>query len=346
MSIRALPRPRGPISSALLSVLRASPASGPAADLEGLHNLVCEHLEPPDITGTAGLIEDDDVQLALFCLYELHYGGFTQVDDAWEWEPELLRIRAAIEGAFEDELRARVPVPQDLPQGAAEISEALFALAAADDSPSTAKFIAKRADVEQVREFLMLRSIYQLKEADPHTWAIPRLAGRPKAALVEIQTDEYGGGQFERMHSKLFADSMTSLGLDGSYGAYLDRVPGYLLASMNMMSLFGLHRRLRGAITGHLAAYEMTSSIPCQLISSGFARLGLQPAAAYFDEHIEADAVHEQIASRDLAGGLGELEPELIPDIFFGAAACLRVDGWAGARMIEAWENNEKAVLA
>jgi hypothetical protein len=26
---------------------------------------------------------DDDVQLALFCLYELHYGGLAGVDDRW-----------------------------------------------------------------------------------------------------------------------------------------------------------------------------------------------------------------------------------------------------------------------
>lgn len=30
---------------------------------------------------------------------------------------------------------------------------------------------------------------YQLKEADLHTWAIPRLAGRSKAALVSIQAE-------------------------------------------------------------------------------------------------------------------------------------------------------------
>lgn len=41
----------------------------------------------------------------------------------------------------------------------------------------------------------MHRSAYQLKEADPHSFALPRVpAGRAKAAFVEIQADEYGGG--------------------------------------------------------------------------------------------------------------------------------------------------------
>ncbi len=65
---------------------------------------------------------------------------------------------------------------------------------------------------------------------------------------MEVQSDEYGGGRPERMHSVLFANTMRALGLDDTYGAYLDRLPGITLATVNLMSLCGLHRRLRGAI--------------------------------------------------------------------------------------------------
>ena len=40
-------------------------------------------------------------------------------------------------------------------------------------------------------------------------------------ALVEIQSDEYGGGNPGWMHALLFAESMERLGLDPTYGAYL-----------------------------------------------------------------------------------------------------------------------------
>src|SRR5699024_9368723 len=124
-----------------------------------------------------------------------------------------------------------------------------------------------------------------------------------------------------------------------TYGAHVDVVPASTLASVTMMSMFGLHRRLRGAIVGHLAAFEMTSSIPNRLYGNGFRRNGFDEATThYFDEHVEADAVHEQIASRDLAGRLAEDEPDLLPDIMFGAAACLTVDGWAGAHLLRSWE--------
>jgi hypothetical protein len=72
-------------------------------------------------------------------------------------------------------------------------------------------------------EFIVHRSAYQLKEADPHSWALPRLTGRPKAAMVEIQADEYGGGDAGRMHAALFAKPMDGLGLD-SRSSLLERL--------------------------------------------------------------------------------------------------------------------------
>jgi hypothetical protein len=186
--------------------------------------------------------------------------------------------------------------------------------------------------MDQVLEFLVHRSAYQLKEADPHSWAIPRLAGAPKAALVEIQADEYGGGRPERVHARLFADAMDALGLDSTYGAYLDHIPGVTLATVNLMSLCGLHRRLRGAITGHLALFEMTSSIPNRRYAAGLRRLGVEDprALAFFDEHVEADAVHEQIAAVDLAGGLARMEPRAGRGHRVGCAGARRGRGALG----------------
>ena len=194
-----------------------------------------------------------------------------------------------------------------------EMDLALRAIEAADDGPSLSRYIERAATRDQVLEFLAHRSAYQLKEADPHSWAIARLSGPPKAALVEIQADEYGGGRAERMHAQLFADTLAAVGLDARYGAYVDRLPGATLATVNLMSLCGLHRRLRGAIVGHLALFEMTSSIPNRRYAAGLRRLGLDDPAVteFFDEHVEADAVHEAVAAVDLAGGLARLEPAL-----------------------------------
>jgi hypothetical protein len=298
-----------------------------------------------DGPGGAAVVLGDDVQLAVLALYELHYRGLAGVDDDWEWHPGLLAVRARIERPFEAALRARVPQPAGDATDAPGVAARLFALAAQDDGPSLSRYVAKKADAEQARELLALKSVYQLKEADPHTWAIPRLSGAPKAALVEIQADEYGGGQPGRMHAELFAQTMRGAGLDDSYGRYVDAVPAVSLVAVNAMSLLGLHRRLLGAVVGHLAAFEMTSSIPSRLYGNGFRRLGHDEATTwYFDEHVEADAVHEQIAARDLAGRLVEQEPALRDDVLWGAAVCLAIEGDVAAHALERWQRGETAL--
>lgn len=324
---------RGPLSAALIRNLIGDEESDHAAQAEAA------------LARTDDIVRDDDIQLSLFLLFASSYGALPQIDPAREWDPDLIATRRLLEDAFERALRVSVPVPETPEATVDAVGRALFALAEADTGPSLSRYVAKKATPEQAREFFIQRSIYTLHEADPHSWAIPRLHGRAKAALVEIQSDEYGGGRPDRVHATIFAKAMRGAGLDDTYGAYLDQVPAITLASHNMMSMFGINRRLVGAIVGHLAAFEITSSIPNRLYGDGMRRLGFgDDVTDYFDEHVEADAVHEQIAARDLAGGLAEDHPALLSDIMFGASACLTVDGWAAGHMLDAWERGESSL--
>jgi len=319
----SLPQPRGPVSEALFAGLRQSP-----------HPL--ERL--------SGDISHEDLHLALYCCYELHYRGFEGVDDAWEWEPSLLAFRHELERRFEAELH-ELAGPPGKPPRPEEIDVALRELMLADDAPSVSTYIERDATAEQLLEFMIHRSAYQLKEADPHSWALPRLSGPPKAALVEIQADEYGGGRADRIHATMFARSMDALGLDSEPGAYLDVIPGFTLATVNLMSLLGLHRRWRGAIVGHLALFEMTSSIPNRRYANGLRRLGFgEQATAFFDEHVEADAVHENIAAVDLAGGLARQDAHLGPDILWGARALATLDASWSVAVLDAWQDERSSL--
>ena len=313
------PRPAGRLSEALLGRLtdgRRAPLPPPSAE------------EP---------LSDTDFQLALYVLYELHYRGFARVDEGWEWDPDLLAWRGALEAIFERALFERAGAPA--PSGTEDMDLRLRAVLDADDSPSLSRHLETRASLEQFREFVIHRSAYQLKEADPHSWAVPRLAGAVKAALLEVQFDEYGEGRPGRMHSELFAGTMRALGLDPAYGAHLDLLPGCTLATVNLMSFLGLHRRWRGAIVGHLAAFEMSSSLPNRRYSNGLLRLGA-PAATreFYDVHVIADAVHENVAAVDMAGGLAHAEPDLAGDILFGARALVALEADFARHLLESWE--------
>jgi len=290
-------------------------------------------------------MQGDDFHLGLYLCYELHYRSFAGVDDHWEWEPSLLAVRRRLERAFERALRDAVRVPAF--PAAADMQTKLRALIAGDQSPSPARRLETSPTTDRFREFMIHRSAYQLKEADPHTWTLPRLEGRAKAAMAEIQSDEYGGGRPERMHSVLFADAMAALDLDSAYGAYLDLIPGVTLATVNLMSFLGLHRRLRGAAVGHLAAFEMTSPEPNRRYASALERLGFGSRATdFYLEHVEADSVHEAIAANDMAGSLAADEPALEPEILFGAAALLFLEGRFAAHLLKAWDAQRSSLRA
>ena len=322
-----LPSPRGPITERLVQTLV----------------LPVRPLVAPQIAASDPLV-DEDLQLALYLCYELHYRGLPGVADAWEWEPSLLALRRELERCFEAALRATVPVPA-APPSPGEMDLALRAVSDACDAPSLSRYIELHATFEQLLEFLAHRSAYQLKEADPHSWALPRLYGAPKAALVQIQADEYGGGDADRIHAKLFADTMTAVGLDARYGAYVELLPAVTLATVNLMSLFGLHRRWRGAIVGHLALFEMESSAPNRRYANGLRRLGCdERATEFFDEHVLADAVHESIAAVDLAGGLARQQPGLTRDILWGAATLVALDARAAQHTLTAWHQGRSSL--
>ncbi|MEU6182303.1 iron-containing redox enzyme family protein [Streptomyces coeruleorubidus] len=309
-----LPPPRGPLSGGVEAYLRG------AGRLPRL-----EDVARAEVYG-------EDLQLALYVCYELHYRGFAGVSPDREWDPDLLRVRAALEHRFLSALRADARVHDS-------VDEALAGLLVEPvDGAGVTHFLRDEGELWHLREYAAQRSLYHLKEADPHAWVLPRLWGRAKAAMAAVEFDEWGGGRADRVHARLFADLMTDLGLDTTYGRYLDAACAEALVTVNLMSLFGLHRALRGALVGHFATVEITSSPGSRRLAEAMRRTGAGPAAEHFyDEHVEADAVHEQVVRHDVIGGLLAEEPHLAPDVAFGIDATEFVEDRFAARLLTDW---------
>jgi hypothetical protein len=316
-----LPSARGPLSTAVITALQERPDSSvnpaPYGDV----------IENP--------LSHADFQLALAICYELHFRGFDDVDDGWEWDPGLLTVRAMLESTFDQALRRECALT--IPR--VDICAGLRDLVAGDDGPNLSGYLTRRAGIDEFREFIAQRSIYHLREADPHTFGIPRLAGRTKAALVEIQSDEYGGGIPGRMHAELFGQLMRGVGLPDEYGHFWETALPETFATINAMSLFALHRDRLGCLLGHLAALEMTSTVPNRRYGNGLRRLGYDAdVTRFYDEHVEADAVHEQLACVDLCGSFVAENPTQAGDVLFGARCCLRLDDLFAAALLSRWQ--------
>jgi hypothetical protein len=256
-----------------------------------------------------------------------------------EWDLDLLAVRGAMEGRFLASLRADVPGGDDL---AAEI-DSLVAVPV--NGRGISYHLEDSGSAWQFREYIAMRSLYHLKEADPQAWVIPRLHGAAKAAIVTVEHDEYGGGRAERMHSHLFADMMRELDLAPAYGEYLGNAPAAVLAEVNLMTLCGLRRALRGASIGQFAVIELTSSPGSARLVRAAQRLGVGPATEHFyAEHVEADAVHEQLLRHGVLAPLVASEPALAADIVFGIQASDLLASRFAEQVLQAWSDGESAL--
>jgi hypothetical protein len=328
-----LPMPRGPLTEKLCSGLLSR--SGRIGEWPS-----------PDDDPMGG----EDSQLALHICYGLHYDGFDGVPDQWEWDPSLIALRSRLEDRLLVDLVSAVsdkgPRSDASGDGGATVARVREQLHQASGR-SLSQFMEERGTEANLREFVIHRSVYQRKEADAHTWAIPRLRGRAKSAFVTLQVDEYGNGLTGRAHADLFATTMAALGLDPTPGAYIDQVPGVTLATDNLVSLLGLHRRWRGALVGHLSAFEMTSVLPMSRYATAIRRLiDDEPAAEFYDVHVAADVRHAKIAAEELIIGLAESDPEALRDVEFGVAALLEVERRFSDHLLDSWAAGASSLFA
>ena len=283
-----------------------------------------------------------DLHLALYVCYELHYRGFDGVDPGWEWDAGLLHLRGRLESLFLAEVQRAVG-----PIGPEESALAEMDALSVEpvDGEGLSYYLRDKGTWDQMREYFVHRSLYHLKEGDPHAWAIPRLIGQAKAAFVAVEFDEFGAGNGTRLHQRLFADLMDAAELDSDYLGYIDIVPAEALAAVNLMSLFGLHRRHRAAAVGHFASTEITSPPGSRRLVDALQRLGApQECVAFYAEHVEADAVHEQVVRTDVVGDLLSREPHLDRDVVFGIRAHAFVEDKLADHMLRSWEQNQSSL--
>jgi hypothetical protein len=326
---QGLPSPRGPVSDSLVRRLRTT--RGAVARPEA-----------------SAVLADEDLQLSLHLIYELSYRGYDGVPEWMEWDEDVVRVRRRIEAAMESELRDRVGVlPADAPSLLQRLASGTPGRRSGSEARSLSVHLQQHPDRRLLREFAVHRSAYQLKEADPHSWALPRLQGRAKSALVELQADEYGRGVPGEAHAELWAATMEELELDPSYGGYIHLLPAPTLATGNLIGLFGLQRRLLPALIGHLALFEMTSTGPMARYSAALAAAGIGPRGRrFFDVHVVADAHHEVLALTELVDGYLEDHPAAGREVSFGALALQHVEGAFSSALLDAFGAGRTSLLA
>lgn len=321
-----IPWSRGPLSAAVIKALRAEPGS----------------LGPTPPVHVADPLNDDDLQLALYLCYEVHFRDLTGLD--WEWDLDLLAFRAQLENAVVTQLREEIsPLTSRRPVDVvAEIEQ----LVVTSRTASIATYFRDGGSLDQLREFCVHRSVAHLREGDAQAFAIARLPRDAKTSLIEIQHFNSGAGHADDSRSTLFAATMIALGLDDSYGSYVEMLPGVTLATANLVSMFSLHRRWRAQLVGQLTSLDMTSAQPREDYRRALERFGVGPAGRrFYDAPGELDAHRGDVARRRLVAGLLRGEPGLGPDVIFGAAAMMLVEENFTRHLLNAWGRERTSLV-
>src|SRR5439155_3439543 len=126
-----MPPARGPLSAWLAATLHGDPAVLPPGS------------KPLPVSGPAPagpVREDDDLQLALWCCYELHYRGFEDVAEEWEWHPAIVGFRGSLERWWLAALRGLAGERETVPAGG--VSGALAGLIRRAGAPDLPGYLA------------------------------------------------------------------------------------------------------------------------------------------------------------------------------------------------------------
>jgi hypothetical protein len=286
---------------------------------------------------------DDDFSLALYLCYEALYRGET--DQHWEWDPALQTFRAELEHVFEDRLRDEVvPVRSRFPF---EVVSTLDEMGHGSAASSLATYLLERGTFEQLREFCIHQTVHHLNEVDRVMPRTPALvpSGQRSTTVAQRGGDipEYDG----TLHSTLYGQTMAALGLDAGYGSYVNVLPGVTLASANMVSMLTLHPRWRAAFVGHQTMVHMTSVVPMRRYSETLRRFGVdENGRRFFDMRASTDERRLSLVRDRVVVALIRAEPEMTPDLLFGAAALLVLEQRFATYLLDAWTRNQSSLVS
>jgi hypothetical protein len=165
-------------------------------------------------------------------------------------------------------------------------------------------------------------------------------------SLVLVDEDTTAKDTVRTHAATLFSNTMSALGLDASYGSYVEVLPGVTLSTVNLVSMFALHRRWRVALMGHLDVFEMTSVEPMRHHSQALERFGVGPEARrFYDVHVTANQRHGEIARDRMVTGLIRTEPELATQLIFSVTALMMLEQRFATHLLGAWSNNRTSLV-
>ena len=256
--------------------------------------------------------------LVLLDVYDLALAPVTAVGAAARLltDPDVVRIKTALEGDWIAEL------DQVRQHGAADPGEqpatdALRALATRERLPAVYRWLARDAELDQVRRFLALEGGPDGGFDDLVAICQVGLGGRPKQEMARNYWDEMGGGDPAEVHTTLHQQMAAALRLPAVPRGEL---PDEALERAALGGLLATNRWLQPEMTGALGLIELQAGPRCRLVLQALTRTGA-PAAAlpFYEVHADVDPRHGKDWLDEVVEPLCTQHPELAGRVVRGA---------------------------
>jgi Iron-containing redox enzyme len=279
-----------------------------------------------------------DAVTSLLTLYSLHTAPLDEVGDAarLQHDPTLAAIKARLErdfiAPFEIIERSRAPSTNAVDE--------MRALAHADLVPPVYDWIAERASLPDIVEFLTVEGGPDAGFDDLVALCQIGISGLPKVALATNYWDEMGRGDPRAVHTTMHDRLVDALGI--ARRAF-DELP---LAALERNALNGyltLNRVRQPEAVGALGLLECQAGPRSRRVVTGLLRTNA-PAAAipFYEEHAHADPRHGKDWLQRVVAPLVARHPAWGPRIVRGA----RWRAQANRRLFDALETSLTATAA
>lgn len=267
----------------------------------------------------------DAAHRTMYALYAQSAWSPIDAERRNQHDPTMLAVLRELERGFERWLE-RFALPEAPPESPEAFAPWLADLALERELPQIpptqmGDYLRGEITREQLEEIVAQRSLFFLKEPDPWAMVIPSLHGEAKAGLLDLLLDEYGWGRYDQMHSTVYAELMTALGLDDTYDAFAGRAAWQFLASMNLQNLYARHRRLCRRMYGYIYLVEADSPRSMQNYLAAWERLGLsddERITRFYELHVTADEGHQDVALNEIIVPVVRAEPAAREEIARG----------------------------
>jgi Iron-containing redox enzyme len=215
--------------------------------------------------------------------------------------------------------------------------------AAQHGQPDFCQYLIHEATLEEMAYFYMGEELVDSKFDDLMAMVQIGTEGHTKLTIAENYWDEMGGGELDKMHTRMFEHLAKYMRghLDRAGIDFSDLNTTEVYENASLLLIYGIHRHLTPRALGAMGVLEHSSPPRFQAMVDGCRRLGVpEDVVDYPRVHVHVDADHGDEWFKGVFMPFVGYSPELLREISMGIATRVRVANayynqiWASMRAL------------